>query len=113
MEVILDELRRNDVDIDMTTLSYNINYLLEQHIVYKQLTSFVNPGDLTKIFNEMNVTHSGHALAYLALVYVMNCSEDVTRRAVQLVAVPLKSLTVLKIEKSFFRKMISYLKSFV
>ena len=31
MEVILDELRKSDVDIDMTTLSYHIHHCLEQY----------------------------------------------------------------------------------
>ena len=31
MEIILDELQKNNVDIDMRTLSHHVNYLLEKH----------------------------------------------------------------------------------
>ena len=51
-----------------------INCLLAQRkTVYDKMLLCVNPDDLTKIFNEMNVTHSGRAL-----VYLVNCSDDVT-----------------------------------
>jgi hypothetical protein len=44
MEVILDELRKIDVDIDMRTLSYHVNYLLERHkALYNQVLLNVNP----------------------------------------------------------------------
>ena len=31
MEIILDELQKNNVDIDMRTLSHHVNYLLDKH----------------------------------------------------------------------------------
>ena len=38
MEPILDELQKNDVDIDMRTLSHHVNCLLDRHeAVYNQM----------------------------------------------------------------------------
>ena len=62
------------------------------------------------VFNEINVTNYGRAMAYLTLVYLMHNSEGITRRAVRLVAVPLKSFdfSAYRIEEeSIFRRMIS------
>ena len=72
MEVILDELRENDFDIDMTTLSYHIRHCLEQYkTMYEQMAIRVGPLDLPGIFNDMNVNSCGRAVAYLTLVYVL------------------------------------------
>jgi arginine repressor len=84
MEVILDELRENGVDIDMTTLSHPINYLLERHeALYNQMVVNVNPNEMHVVFNTINGTNFVCAMAYLALVYFMHASEDTTRRAVR------------------------------
>jgi hypothetical protein len=111
MEVILDELRENGVDIAMRTLSHQINYLLEDHeATYNQMVVNVNPNEMHVVFNTINVTNFGRAMAYLTLVYLMQSSEDTTRRALRLVAASLKSfdLRVYRIEEeTFSRRMIS------
>ena len=94
MEVILDELQIKGVDIDMRTLSHTINDLLERHEalqLYNQMVVNVNPEEMHVVFNTIDVTSFGRAMAYLTLVYFMHASEDTTRRAVRLVAAPLKS----------------------
>ena len=111
MDVILDELRKNNVDIDMTTLSYHIHQCLEQYkTMYEQMT--VLPVNLPEIFAETKVNSFGRAMAFLTLVYIMKESEDVTRKAVSLVAMVFKEmdLTPFKIEDSFFRRMVSYVR---
>ena len=57
----------------------------------------VKPDELSTIFSEMNVNN------------VLKGSEDVTRRAVRLVAVVLRDmdLAAFKVEKSFFQRMLS------
>jgi hypothetical protein len=111
MEVILDELQAQGVDIDMRTLSHTINDLLKRHEpLYNQMIMNVNPDGMHVVFNEINVTNYGRAMAYLTLVYLMHNSGDITRRAVRLVAVPLKSFdfSAYRIEEeSIFRRMIS------
>ena len=110
MEVILNELQIKGVDIDMRTLSHHVNDLLERHeALYNQMMVNVNPEEMHVVFNTINVTNFGRAMAYLTLVYFMHASEDTKRRAVRLVAAPLKSfdLSAYRIEESFFRRMIS------
>ena len=108
MEVILDELRKNDVDIDMAVLSNHIHQCLEQYkTMYEQMA--ILPVSVLEIFEEMNVNNFGRAVAFLTYVYVLKGSEDVTRCAVRLVAVVLKDmdLTALKVEGNFFQRMLS------
>ena len=114
MEVILNELRKNNVDIDMATLSYHIHHCLEQYqTMYEQMTICVDPVDLPEIFDDMNVNNIGRGIAFLTYVYVLKGSEDVTRRAVRLVATVLKDmdLTAFKVEDSFFQRMLSGIRS--
>jgi hypothetical protein len=111
MEVILDEFQTRGVDIDMRTLSHTINDLLERYeALYNQMVVNVNPNEMHVVFNTINVTNFGHAMAYLTLVYFMHAFEDSTRMAVCLVAAPLRSfnLSAYRIEEeSIFRRMIS------
>ena len=110
MEVILNELQKNGVDIDMRTLSHHIKYLLERHeALYNQMILNVNPNEIHVVFNTINDTNFGRAMAYLTLVYLIHSSEDTTRRAVRLVAAPLKrfDLREFSIEQSLFRRVIS------
>ena len=107
MKVILDELRKNNVDIDMTTVSYHMHQCLEQYkIMYEEMATRVEAVDLPDIFNDMNVNNFGRAMAYLTLVYVLKGSENVTREAVRLVATVLKDMdfAAFNVEQSFFPK---------
>ena len=113
MEVILDELRKNNVDIDMTTLSYHIHQCLEQYkTMYEQMAIRVGPVGLPGIFNDMNVNNFGRAMAYLTLVYVLDIPENAMREAVRLVATVLKDmdLSVYKVEESFLQRMFSWIR---
>ena len=108
MEVILDELRKNGVDIDMTVLSNHIHQCLKQYkTMYEQMA--ILPVSVLEIFEEMNVNNFGRAVAFLTYVYVLKGSEDVTRCAVRLVVVVLKdmNLTTFKVEENFFKRMLS------
>ena len=69
MEVILDELRKSGVDINMTTLSYHIHHCLGQYkTIYEQMAIPADPVDLPDIFSEMNVNNFGRAIAFLTQV---------------------------------------------
>ena len=95
MEVILDELRKNNVNIDVTILSQHINYMLGVHEdMYNEMANRLNSDELLNVFNEMNVNSFGR------VVYQMNISEeDVIREAVRLV-VPILRDTA-RVEGSF------------
>ena len=114
MDVIFDELQRNNVDIDMRTLSYHITYCLEHHESTFR-TMYASPLDLTMIFHEINVNNFGRAISYLAFVYMLRESEEITRGAVKLAATALKSFdfTEFKIEESFIGKAIATAKQFL
>ena len=106
-DLILDELQKNNVDIDMRTLLYHTSYLLKHHeMTYNEMVARVKPDELSTIFSEINVNNFGHAMAFLTHVYVLKGSKDVMRRAVRLVAVVLKDmdLAAFKVEESFLQR---------
>ena len=83
MEVMVDELRKNDIYIDITTLSLHIHYILDNHgDMYNGAVNRLNSVELVNVFNEMNVNNVGRVLAYLALVYQMDIPEENTVREV-------------------------------
>ena len=101
MEVIVDELRKNNVDVDIPILSQHINYVLARHgKLYGEMAERLGPDGLLNVFGEMNVNSFGRAMAYLTLVYLMNIPEDTKREAVRLVAP----------EEGFFRRMFSWIR---
>ncbi len=111
MDWILDELRKNNIDIDMKTLSHHINYLIKRHDwEYGHMVAFVNRDNISQVFTEINVINFGRAMAYLSIVYLLKESEEVTCAAVHLVAMPMKNIdfTAFKIEESFFHRKVLY-----
>ena len=87
MEVIVNELRQNDVDVDIQILSQHINYVLTHHgQLYDEMAERLDSDGLLNVFGEMNVNSFGRAMAYLTLIYLMDIPEDVKREAVRLVA---------------------------
>ena len=96
MDVILSELIAAGVtSINMGTLTYYINEILERHgPMYNEMAAIVNPEGFRIIFESMNVTNFGRAMAYLAFVHTVNASEELKREAVRLVAEPLRSIDV-------------------
>ena len=106
MEIIADELRKNGVDVDVQVLSSHINYVLGVHEdMYNEMANCLNSDDLLNVFNEMNVNSVGRVVAYLALVYRMNISEDAVREAVRLVVPVLRDTA--RVEGSFIRRICS------
>ena len=113
MEVILDKLRKNNVDIDMKTLFCHISYFLKQHETsYNQMAARINPDEISIVFAETEVNNFGRAMAYLTLVYVLEIPENAMREAVRLVTTVLKDmdLTVFGVEESFLQRMFSWIR---
>ena len=111
MEVIVDELRKNNVDIDVAILSQQVNYVLDRHEKLYGEMAELSPEELVSAFAEMNVNSFGRAMAYLTLVYLMNIPEDAKRETVRLVATVLKDVNVTRVEESFFQRMLSGIRS--
>ena len=106
MEVIVDELRKNGVDVDVQILSPHISYVLTHHgQLYDEIAERLDSDGLLNVFNEMNVNSSGRTMAYLTLIYLMDVPEDVKREAVCLVAPVLKDTA--RVEGSFIRRICS------
>ena len=90
MDIIWDELQRNNIDIDRDTLSYYIETLLEEHQdLYASVNNHIN-GDnllsnLSVIHRAMNPNNFGRIIAYLTLVYSVreSLNEDSIREAVR------------------------------
>ena len=107
MDVIADELRKNAVYIDITILSQQIHYILDNYRdTYNAAANGLNSVELMNIYNEMNVNTVGRVMAYLTLVYRMNIpEEDTVREAVRLVVPTLRNIA--RVEGSFLRRLCS------
>ena len=115
MEVIQDELKKNNVRIDIETLTEHIEYI---HNNYKDsynhaLDRLTREELLLDVFHEMNVNSLGRAMAYLTLVYRMShvIKEDTVRQAVRLAAPVIRNTG--RVEGSFIRELCSWGRSWV
>ena len=119
MEVIQDELQKNDVRIDIETLTEHIEYMLNNYRdSFNQGANNLNRFPLNvdmfqKVFKEINVNSLGRAMAYLTLVYRVShmLEEDTVRQAVRLVAPVIRNTG--RVEGSFIRELCSWGRSFV
>ena len=94
MDMIWDEPRSNNVEIDRETLSFHIDACLREHEdIYG---AFINqldednlptnlPNSLCDIYEEMCPNNFGRLIAYLTLVYQVtdSCEEEIIREAAQ------------------------------
>ena len=115
MEVIQDELKKNNVRIDIETLTEHMGYILENYRdSYNQSVDRLPREELLlDVFHEMNVNSLGRAMAYLTLVYRMShvIKEDTVRQAVRLVAPVIRNTG--RVEGSFIRELCLWGRSWV
>ena len=115
MEVIHDELQKNNVRIDIETLTEHIEYILNNYrdSYTHALDRLTREELLMDVFHEINVNSLGRAMAYLTLVYRMShmMKEDTVRQAVRLVAPVIRNTG--RIEGSFIRELCSWGRSWV
>ena len=90
MDIIWDELRSNNIEIDKETLSFHIDACLREHdelyeTTIKQIDRDNLPNSLCDIYEEMCPNNFGRLIAYLTLVYKVanSCEEEIVREAVQ------------------------------
>ena len=89
MDVIADELRKNNVNVDITILSQHIHYILDKHQdMYDEMVNHINANELLNVCKGINVNTVGRVMAYLALVYRMNISKEDTVREVTRIVIP-------------------------
>ena len=119
MEVIQDELQKNNVRIDIETLTEHIEYILNNYRdSFNEGANGLNRFPLNvdmfqKVFKEINVNSLGRAMAYLTLVYRMShiIKEDTVRQAVRLVAPVIRNTG--RVEGSFIRELCAWGRSWV
>ena len=115
MEVIQDELQKNNVRIDIETLTEHIEYILNNYrdsytLAVERLTQEEMVLD---VFHEMNVNSLGRAMSYLTLIYRTShmIKEDTVRQAVRLVAPVIRNTG--RVEGNFIRELCAWGHSFV
>ena len=114
MEVIQDELQKNNVRIDIETLTEHIEYMVNNYRDSfnegaNNLNRFpLNVDMFQKVFKEINVNSLGRAMAYLTLVYRVShmVEEDTVRQAVRLAAPVIRNTG--RVEGSFIRELCSW-----
>ena len=115
MEVIQDELKKNNVRIDIETLTEHIEYILNNYRdSYTQAVDRLTREEMVlDVFHEMDVNSLGRAMAYLTLVYRTShmIKEDTVRQAVRLVAPVIRNTG--RVEGSFIRELCSWGRSWV
>ena len=95
MEVIVDELQKNDVRIDMTLLNIHVNRILCIYkTMYDEATNRLKANQLIDVFHENCFNTVGRVMGYLTLIRCMNLTrEEDVRKAVRLVVPSLKNIT--------------------
>ena len=115
MEVIVDELRKNNVNIDVETLSEHIQYILNNYRdrFNESVERLTREELLLDVFHEMNVNSLGRTMAYLTLVYRLShiIKEDTVRQAVRLAAPLIRNVG--RVEGGFIRELCSWGRSWV
>ena len=115
MEVIQDELQKNNVRIDIETLTEHIEYILNNYkdAYNHALDRLTREEMVLNVFHEMNVNSLGRAMAYLALIYRTShmMEEDTVRQSVRLVAPVIRNTG--RVEGSFIRELCAWGRSWV
>ena len=112
MDIICDELRSNNIEINIETLSFHINICLREHEeIYGTVINRIDkdnlPMNLSHIYTWMNPNNFGRIMAYLTLVYkiVDFLEEETLREAVRKTVQDLKHIDL---EKYKVRRFISF-----
>ena len=115
MEVIQDELQKNNVRIDIKTLTEHVEYILNNYKdSYSHAVERLTREEMVlDVFHEMDVNSLGRAMAYLTLIYRTShiIKEDTVRQAVRLVAPVIRNTG--RVEGSFIRELCAWGRSFV
>ena len=94
MEVIVDELQKNGIRIDMTLLNIHVNRILCIYkTMYDEATSRLKADQLVDVFHE-NCFHTvARVMAYLTLIRCMNLpKEEDVRKLVRVVVPSLRNI---------------------
>ena len=115
MEVIHDELKKNNVRTDIETLTEHIEYIFTNYrdCFNQSVERLTREEMIFDVFHEMNINSVGRAMAYLTLVYRMShmIKEDTVRQAVRLAVPVIRNAG--RAEGGFIRELCSWGRSWV
>ena len=97
IEIIYDELKRNQIHIDKHTLSFHINRILNQN---KDIYSQIHILDIEQLYREINITNFGRTIAYLAYVYLQTENEETIRHNVRRCVEECRKFDIPKLKRS-------------
>ena len=103
IEIIYDELKRNQIHIDKYALSFHINRILNQN---KDIYSQIYILDIEQLYREINITNFGRTVAYLACVYLQSEDEETVRRNIRRCVGELRSFDIPNLRQSNQRPML-------
>ena len=94
MEVIVDELQKNGIRIDMTLLNTHVNRILCVYkTMYDEATSHLKADQLVDVFHQNCFNTVARVMAYLTLIRCMNLPEEEdVRKTARLVVPSLKNI---------------------
>jgi hypothetical protein len=94
MDVVVDELRKNGIDIDKTTLSYFINklYYDNPNVYGHFLNKLLYEGLFMTVWEQLRPNSFGHVMAFLTTVHFQNLSEEQKRNVVWLTVPVLENI---------------------
>ena len=93
MDVILDELRENNISIDKTTLSYFVNKTYyDYQNVYGSILGKLSYEDLFTVWEKTHPETFGHVMAFLTTVHFQNLSDEQRRNVVRITVPILKNV---------------------
>ena len=94
MEVIVDELQKNGIRIDMTLLNIHVNRILGMYkAIYDEATSRLKADQLVDVFHENCFNTVARVMAYITLIRCMNLpKEEDVRKLVRVVVPSLKNI---------------------
>ena len=104
MDVMLDELRKNGIDIDRATLSYFINKTYyDYQNVYSSVLGKLSYEDLFVVWDKTHPETFGHVMAFLTTVHFQTLSDEQKRNVVRITVPILRDidLTEYKREREY------------
>ncbi len=95
MDVIVDELRENDINIDKTTLSYFVNKTYyDYQNVYGSILGKLSYEDLFTVWEKTHPETFGHVMAFLTTVHFQSLNDDQKRNVVRITVPVLRNINL-------------------